>query len=523
MKCINCGAEIGYSKVCEYCGTHIFYSEQREQELLKKQGCPKCGSSNISFKRENQGTVQYKKSRRTIYQTVGLCKDCGYTWYPNTQIGNNQSKSMVWWILGWIFFFPAPVMVLIWRKKNTWNVKVKIGVTVAFWLVVLIIGLSGNNNNSIKYAVESETEKESESKDIIETIPSEPMIATRDNNTEEDNITSFEEVRIDLMDIINIKGHPVYYDETKKAKEVWDNYIGKEVFISPKTYDHTENAVLIIKDLYDIFDEEQSRIVGFDIYLNKMEDPVSLDQALNIASDFLPIELMKQYYSFEESYIIAGKDLYMHIVHYKVTEEGLKIREETKESIFTMPYEIYVMLDGEESISLLRITEKLENEYWESNHWNNVEERIEWDYDFLSGLSSKDNSLETSSYSEATEPVEFDSLQKLFLALPDMEGRDEIDFVMREYDEFKCHKFNGNLLYYVGLSGGSVSSRSRDRNGESIDIHFNRDGTITSGIYENHPSSDHKVEYINHSFLFDSTKCESGETAMQLYLTEQRK
>ena len=149
MKCPNCGAEIGAnSKFCESCGSQISYDMRREQEQLNKQGCPQCGSSNIQFRRENQGEICGKKSKQVVHRTVGFCKDCGYTWYPSGANSAPQKNNLVWWILGWIFFFPAPVMVLIWRKKNTWDIKVKIGVTVAFWIVFFIIGLSGGGSDS---------------------------------------------------------------------------------------------------------------------------------------------------------------------------------------------------------------------------------------------------------------------------------------------------------------------------------------------------------------------------------------
>ena len=65
MKCPNCGAEIANgSKTCEFCGTQITYDMLREQEQLSKKGCPKCGSSNITFTRENQGEIRGRKAKR---------------------------------------------------------------------------------------------------------------------------------------------------------------------------------------------------------------------------------------------------------------------------------------------------------------------------------------------------------------------------------------------------------------------------------------------------------------------------
>ena len=148
MKCPSCGAEIGTSKTCEYCGATISADMLKEQEQLNKRGCPKCGSTNIEFKRENQGEIRGKNSKRIVHITVGYCKDCGYTWYPNESDAAPKKNNMIWWVLGWIFFFPAPVMVLIWRKKNTWDIKIKIAVTAAFWILIFVLGSVNNNNTT---------------------------------------------------------------------------------------------------------------------------------------------------------------------------------------------------------------------------------------------------------------------------------------------------------------------------------------------------------------------------------------
>ncbi len=166
MKCPSCGAEVGNSNFCEFCGTQISLDMKKEQEQLNKLGCPKCGSSNIRFNRENQGELRGKNAKQIIHRTVGFCQDCGHTWYPESAANEAPKKSnMIWWVLGWIFFFPAPVMVLIWRKKNTWDKKVKIAVTVAFWVVFFAIGSSNRSSeNTTSSTTIEQTETKSEAK-----------------------------------------------------------------------------------------------------------------------------------------------------------------------------------------------------------------------------------------------------------------------------------------------------------------------------------------------------------------------
>lgn len=196
MKCPNCGAEVGNSNFCEFCGTQISFSMRREQEQLNKRGCPKCGSSNITFTRENQGELHGKNTKRVINRTVGFCQDCGHTWYPEMAmaapyVAPSQKSNMVWWVLGWIFFFPAPVMVLIWRKKNKWDTKKKIAATVAFWVVLFILG-NINNSNSTDNSAKTTVEEQVATKDI-ETTVEEKGVETKENITTEDQKTDIKE------------------------------------------------------------------------------------------------------------------------------------------------------------------------------------------------------------------------------------------------------------------------------------------------------------------------------------------
>ncbi len=191
MKCPSCGADIeNNSRQCSYCGASITYSMRREQEQVNKDGCPKCGSSNVQFKRENHGEIQGKNSKRVIHKTVGFCKDCGYTWYPSTINQPQKSDNMVWWVLGWIFFFPAPLMVLIWRKKNTWDTKIKIAVTVAFWIVFFAIGSINNStedtasqNNIEQTETKSDTEHNEETVAKSDTKPETQPAGTKHAET----------------------------------------------------------------------------------------------------------------------------------------------------------------------------------------------------------------------------------------------------------------------------------------------------------------------------------------------------
>ena len=145
MKCRYCGGEIDVnSKTCPFCGSSISLEDKKELEQLNKKGCPKCGSTNISFVREATGVSRNKKGNSTVlYQTKGICNDCGHTWTTNT-----SKKSKVWlWVLGWIFLFPLPLTILLLRKKNM-KPALKYGIIAGAWVVYLLFGLIYNSGKT---------------------------------------------------------------------------------------------------------------------------------------------------------------------------------------------------------------------------------------------------------------------------------------------------------------------------------------------------------------------------------------
>ncbi len=227
MKCPSCGGEVGNNKFCQFCGSQISYDMKREQEQLNKQGCPKCGSSNVSFKREKQGEIKGKNAKKIINRTVGVCGDCGHTWYTdglNLKSGNS-SNTTLWWILGWICFFPIPVMILIWRKKNTWDIKVKLLVTIVFWLFIFIIGSAGTKNsdsNQKSDATPTLTEQNKNSND------------TSNNNQESDNQTqSSDEKLANGYDSID-----AFYEELVANNTTTNSYdLGNQVRDLAKKYE----------------------------------------------------------------------------------------------------------------------------------------------------------------------------------------------------------------------------------------------------------------------------------------------
>ena len=155
MKCPYCGAEIVSGKFCESCGSQISYEMLKEQEQLNKAGCPKCGSTNIAFSRENQGEIRGKNKKTIVHRTVGYCKDCGATWYPSDDSAPVKKRKTWLWVLGWLFIFPVPLTILMLRNKKL-KPALRYGIIAVAWIIYLIIGLGGSSGEEPS---SSETEK----------------------------------------------------------------------------------------------------------------------------------------------------------------------------------------------------------------------------------------------------------------------------------------------------------------------------------------------------------------------------
>ncbi len=182
MRCPNCGAEIGNSEKCDYCGSSITPDMKKEQEILNKKGCPKCGSTNIKFSRENHGEVNGKSSKKIVHKTVGVCSDCGFTWYPTA---NEPKKRKTWlWVLGWIFIFPVPLTILMLRKKDM-KPALKYGVIAAAWIIYLLIGFGGNSSDK-KPSADSTPVAVEQTKEVKQEEPAEEdkKTETAENDSE---------------------------------------------------------------------------------------------------------------------------------------------------------------------------------------------------------------------------------------------------------------------------------------------------------------------------------------------------
>ena len=254
MKCPNCGADIeGNSRSCSYCGAPISVAMRKEQELVMKEGCPKCGSSNIQFQRENQGEYRRKNGKTIVHRTVGFCKDCGHTWTPssaNSQTNGSSVGKTILWILGWLYIFPVPLMILLRRKKDM-NPKLRLGITIAAWVLYGIIFLAAMLSPSSGSA-----EKNAQDVSVSETVQNDGsekltddsgLNKSTDDATKQDAensaVTSNDQNNTESEDILKLENtDEVASSETSDTRSVTPMYATDTVNIREQP--NTDSAVL---------------------------------------------------------------------------------------------------------------------------------------------------------------------------------------------------------------------------------------------------------------------------------------
>ena len=190
MTCPNCGSQLqidldNKQATCQYCGNALLIDDGVQH--IQYDNAKKAG---YEFEKGRQ-RAQAEQANRQVSQTATV----KYWQQPQQQKKNN---TMVWWVLGWIFFFPIPLTILLVRNK-TMNPKVKYGIIAGMWIILLLIGLvrnASNNTTANQTAVQSENsttiEETTDSKDNVET--SETNITDKDTSEESISSNPFEDL-----------------------------------------------------------------------------------------------------------------------------------------------------------------------------------------------------------------------------------------------------------------------------------------------------------------------------------------
>lgn len=125
-KCNNCGTEFNEGNFCPKCGVKAGQEERV---------CPKCNTKYFSAACPTCGYIPVA----TPQSTQAPINKYNYQTQPTPV--QSQQKDLTWlWVLGWIFFFPVPLTILIVRNKKL-STKAKIAILVAIYATIILLGL----------------------------------------------------------------------------------------------------------------------------------------------------------------------------------------------------------------------------------------------------------------------------------------------------------------------------------------------------------------------------------------------
>lgn len=128
MKCKNCGAVLKVNPddkdvTCSFCNTSFKIDDEVQHHKFDD-----AEQTGYEFEKGKIRAREEAKQEKIREQNAILQAQ-----YEEEK----RRKNLKWWIIGWIFFFPIPLTILIWKSK--WEQKTKIIATVILWVVLLII------------------------------------------------------------------------------------------------------------------------------------------------------------------------------------------------------------------------------------------------------------------------------------------------------------------------------------------------------------------------------------------------
>lgn len=154
MKCPHCSGTLEVSPdakqaKCPYCNTQILIDDEVQ---------------HVQFDNSEQAGYDFEKGRIKAQQDAALRQaEIERARVRATQEAERKKKNRVWWILGWIFFFPIPLTVLIAKSKKLKPV-LKIIFIAALWASVILIGALSNGNGKETRAAEYASQSSSKDK-----------------------------------------------------------------------------------------------------------------------------------------------------------------------------------------------------------------------------------------------------------------------------------------------------------------------------------------------------------------------
>jgi len=203
-----------------------------------------------------------------------------------------------------------------------------------FWAIVVVALISAIN--TISSDPDTEPQKETNtSEKIIEPTTVEPSetakteagenVKTEEPETAAGETNTEDKTNISAYQLVTMEGHPVLYDYLSSAHTFWDDYADGRIDFPDDYFDDYERG----KTALIIFAYRPEHMIRkFEIY---PDEEISLDEGLNLAKSYLPMDILKKWYVLKRSecYFFEKDNEYWYSLLYVPTESGEKSIEES--------------------------------------------------------------------------------------------------------------------------------------------------------------------------------------------------
>lgn len=97
------------------------------------------------------------------------------------------------------------------------------------------------------------------------------------------------------LSVITRFGHPKYYGSLEKARKVWKDIDKKKIVITGSGSSFSDKTIMTLDG-----DKKDGMINDIQIYFKNSEDPdkITLETALEVAKEYLPKDIINQWYEF---------------------------------------------------------------------------------------------------------------------------------------------------------------------------------------------------------------------------------
>lgn len=148
---------------CPKCNAHMKVDAENKQVK-----CEFCGATfmiddqiqHVRYDNAEEAGYQFERGRQKAQAEAAYHAQMAQQYYAPTPPPPAKKGKLWLWVIGWLFCFPIPLSVILWRKLP-FKKSVKIGILVAMWLILFAISAATPKEETPKeaetVAVNSET------------------------------------------------------------------------------------------------------------------------------------------------------------------------------------------------------------------------------------------------------------------------------------------------------------------------------------------------------------------------------